>query len=252
MRVVCVDDEGAATLAGAVDSITYGTAANADYQMIDVDRGQSHVAFSIAHRGESLGRIELPVPGLHNARNATAAAVTAVSIGAPFDAAARALSRFGGVARRFEFRGEVNGITFIDDYAHLPTEVEAALSAARDGSWKRVVCVFQPHRYSRTAAVGAEFGGSFSAADHTVITEIYSSGEAPRPGVTSKLVVDAVLDEAPWSNVTWLPRLDDVATWLANSLRPGDLCLTLGAGDLTALPDVVIGRLELVASGGAA
>lgn len=243
--VVCADDPVAASLAGSATAVTYGTSAGADYRMTALQRSMPTVAFDLSHRGERLGRIELPTPGLHNARNAAAAAVTALTIGAPFEAAAEALGRFGGVARRFEFRGAVGGVSFIDDYAHLPGEVEAALDAARDGDqWDRIVCVFQPHRYSRTAAVGADFARSFTGADHLVVTEIYPAGEAPRPGVSSKIIVDAVLDARPQSSVTWLRSLDDAAEWLQRRLRPGDLCLTLGAGDLTALPDAVMERLR--------
>ncbi len=244
-RIVCADDPTAATLARSMKAVTYGTHADADYQMTAIDRSMPVVAFDLSHRGHELGRIELPTPGLHNARNAAAAAVTAMTVGAPFDAAVEALGRFGGVARRFEFRGAVNGVTFVDDYAHLPSEVAAALAAARDGDeWDRIVCVFQPHRYSRIAAVGADFAHSFTAADHLVVTEIYPSGESPRPGVSAKIVVDGVLDAHPRSSVTWLARLDEVASWLAPRLKPGDLCLTLGAGDLTTLPDMVMERLE--------
>lgn len=243
--VVCADDPVAAALARPASAVTYGTDAGADYRMTALQRSMPAVAFDLSHRGERLGRIELPTPGLHNARNAAAAAVAALTIGAPFEAAAEALGRFGGVARRFEFRGAAAGVSFIDDYAHLPGEVAAALDAARDGGqWDRIVCVFQPHRYSRTAAVGADFAHSFAAADHLVVTEIYAAGEAPRPGVSSKIIVDAVLDARPQSSVTWLPRLDDAAEWLQRRLRPGDLCLTLGAGDLTALPDAVMERLR--------
>ena len=171
--------------------------------------------------------------------------MAALTAGAPFEAAAEALSRFGGVARRFEFRGAAGGVAFVDDYAHLPGEVEAALDAARDGGeWDRIVCVFQPHRYSRTAALGADFARSFAGADQLVVTEIYAAGEAPRPGVSSKIIVDAVLDARPQSSVTWLPRLDDAVEWLQRRLRPGDLCLTLGAGDLTGVPDAVMERLQ--------
>ena len=212
--------------------------------MSDVSLRMPESAFDLYDGQTRLGRITLPTPGLHNARNAAAAVVAAVVAGAPFDDAARALARFGGVARRFEFRGDSAGVTFVDDYAHLPSEVAAALDAARTGQWRRVVCVFQPHRYSRVSSIGTDFAHSFTAADHLVLTGIYPSGEAPRPGVTSKIVLDAVLDAHPWSPVTWLPRLDEVADWLVGRLRPGDLCLTLGAGDLTAVPDVVIERLE--------
>lgn len=238
--VACADDEGSAALAKARGIVTYGTAADADYRMVEIEPRRSSIAFSVEHDGELLGRIDLPTPGMHNARNAAGAAAAALTIGVGFDAVARALARFGGVARRFEFRGEADGATFVDDYAHLPAEVSAAVGAARDGDWKRVVCVFQPHRYSRTAALWSEFGDAFTDADVVVVTDVYSAGETPRPGVSGKLIVDAVLDAHPRTNVVWLPRLDDVEQWLASRLSPGDLCLTLGAGDLTQVPDSVI------------
>ena len=243
-RIVCADDAGAARLGAAVGAVTYGTSRDADFRMVDVSLQMPMSAFDLFEGRTELGRIALPTPGLHNARNAAAAVVAAMAAGASFDDAARALARFGGVARRFEFRGDAAGVTFVDDYAHLPSEVAAALAAARTGDWRRVVCVFQPHRYSRIACVGADFAHSFVEADHVVLTEIYPSGEPPRPGVTSKIVLDAVLDSHPWSSVTWLPRLDEVADWLEDRLRPGDLCLTLGAGDLTSTPDVVMERLS--------
>ena len=241
--VVCADDPVAARLGSAAGAVTYGTDPDADFRMSDVSLQMPVSTFDLYNGQARLGRITLPTPGLHNARNAAAAVVTAMAAGASFDDAARALARFGGVARRFEFRGDVAGITFVDDYAHLPSEVAAALAAARTGDWRRVVCVFQPHRYSRIASIGADFAHSFADANHLVLTGIYPSGEAPRPGVTSKIVLDAVLDAHPWSSVTWLPRLDEVADWLVGRLRPGDLCLTLGAGDLTSVPDMVIERL---------
>ncbi len=241
-RVFCADDAGSAALAASVAGVTYGTADDADYRMVDVERHRAAVDFTLVHGGRELGRIHLPTPGLHNARNAAAAAVTGLLLGAPIDAAVRALARFGGVARRFEFRGEADGVVFVDDYAHLPTEVAAAVAAARDGDWGRVVCVFQPHRYSRTAALWQDFADAFTAADQLVITDVYSAGETPRPGVSGKLLVDAVLDAHPWANVAYMPRLDDVQAWLGARLRPGDLCLTLGAGDLTSIPDEVIAR----------
>jgi len=243
-RIYCADDPGAMQLARAVPGITYGTAEHADYRMVDIETGRASVTFTIRHDGTEVARVQLPTPGMHNARNATAALVAAITARGSAAAAASALARFGGVARRFEFRGEIDGVTFVDDYAHLPTEVEAALEAAADGGWERIVCVFQPHRYSRTAALWQDFANGFGRADVLLVTDIYPSGETPRPGITGKLIVDAVLEAHPWSNVGWMPRLDDAAGWLAHRLRPGDLCLTLGAGDLTGLPDQVIGRLE--------
>lgn len=245
--VACADDPGAAALAASVGAITYGESADADYRMTDVVKGRSSIGFTLEHAGEELGRIELPTAGLHNGLNAAAATVTALELGAPIDAAARALARFGGVARRFEFRGEAAGVTFIDDYAHLPSEVAAMVAAVQDGGWGRIICVFQPHRYSRTAALWKDFGDAFEGVDRLVLTDIYSAGETPRPGVTGKLLVDAVLDAHPWSDVAYMPRLDDVQAWLVGRLRPGDLCLTLGAGDLTGIADPVLERLRSAA-----
>jgi UDP-N-acetylmuramate--alanine ligase len=122
--------------------------------------------------------------------------------------------------------------------------VAAALAAARSGGWRRIVCCFQPHRYSRTEALGRTFAHSFGDADLLVVTELYPAGEAPRPGVSGKIVVDAVLDAHPWKHVAWMPTLDDVVSYLGTALRPGDLCLTLGAGDLTTIPPRVLALLE--------
>jgi UDP-N-acetylmuramate--alanine ligase len=131
--VVCADDPVAAQLGAACGASTYGLVETADYRMVDIERGRSHVRFTVVHAGDTLGAIDLPVPGLHNARNACAALVAGMAMGAPFAAAARALARYGGVARRFQFRGERSGVTFVDEYSHLPTEIAAALSAAAAG-----------------------------------------------------------------------------------------------------------------------
>ena len=235
-NVVCADDQLAAALGGT----TYGTSGGADYQMTELELGRSNVSFDVVHEGASLGRIHMPVPGLHNARNACAAVVMGLLLGASFDDAARALARYGGVARRFQFRGEREGVVFVDDYAHLPTEVQAALAAARDGGWRRIVCVFQPHRYSRTSGLWRDFASAFADADRLVVTDIYSAGEAPRPGVSGKLIVDAVLEAHPQTQVAYLPGRSDWAAYLRKVLRPGDLCITLGAGDLTTLPDELL------------
>jgi UDP-N-acetylmuramate--alanine ligase len=241
--VVCADDPVASTLGGT----TYGLTEGADYRMVDVVPGRASVHFGVEHEGQRLGEVTLPVPGLHNARNACGALVMALALGAPFDAGARALARYGGVARRFQFRGEHHGVTYVDDYAHLPTEVRAALAAARDGGWRRVVCVFQPHRFSRTAALWRDFADAFTGADLLVVTDIYASGEAPRPGVSGKLIVNAVLGAHPQSRVAYLPHRQNWAPYLRQVLRPGDLCLTLGAGDLTTLPDELLRDAAAVA-----
>jgi UDP-N-acetylmuramate--alanine ligase len=149
------------------------------------------------------------------------------------------------VARRFDFRGEHDGITFVDDYAHLPSEIAAVLEAAAtsgDG-WRRIVAVFQPNRYSRMAILSPEYRDAFDRADLAVITDIYASGEMPRPGVTGKLVVDAILDAHPWQRVAWMPRRAELIAFLAGELGPGDLCISMGCGDVASLPSEVLARV---------
>ena len=240
-RVVCADDEVAGRLAADTGAITYGTAADAEYRMEDVDGGRGGTRFTVVRAGAALGRVSIPVPGLYNARNACGALVAGLALGAPFDAAGRALGRYGGVARRFQFRGERDGVTFVDDYAHLPGEVRAALAAAAQGGWRRVVCVFQPHRFSRTASLWADFADAFVDADVLVVTDVYAQGEPPRPGVSGKLIVNAVLDRHPASLVAYIPNRPALAPYLRQALRAGDLCLALGAGDLPLLTDELLG-----------
>lgn len=245
-RVLCADDVEAAALAARLraDGVavhTYGTSEGADHRMVDVVTGRGGVSFALqSSDGRRIDGVHVPVPGLHNARNAAAALVLATALGADPEASVRAINRFAGVARRFEHRGEAGGVTFVDDYAHLPTEVAAAIAAARDGAWRRVVCVFQPHRFSRTESLWATFADAFVGVDLLAVTDVYPSGERPRPGVTGKLVVNAVLDAHPRTSVAYLPHRSDVVSYLRGVLRPGDLCLTLGAGDLTSLPDELL------------
>ena len=237
-RVVCADDEIAGALARSVTgAVTYGWADDADYRVHEHSSDRVGSRFTVVHHGTVLGAVDLPVPGRHNALNALGAVALAAEIGVPFDAIARGLGGFGGVARRFQFRGEIDGVTLIDDYAHLPSEVRAMLSAAREGGWRRVVAVFQPHRYSRTEKLWQDFADAFVDADTVVLTDIYAAGEAPRPGVSGRLLVHAVLDAHPSTSVTYLPRRADVVRHALDRARPGDLVLTLGAGDLTTVPD---------------
>jgi UDP-N-acetylmuramate--alanine ligase len=240
-RVVGGDDPEAARIGVATGADVVGTGPASTHRIVDLELARSSVSFGlVGPDGAVLGRLAVPVPGLHNAKNAAVATVAALAAGVTFAAAARALARFAGVARRFEFRGAARGVTFVDDYAHLPTEVRAALSAAGNGSWERVVAVFQPHRYSRTEALWAEFGQAFDAADLVVVTDVYGAGEAPVPGVSGELIADAILRHNPDQPVTYVSSRPDLRAVLGGILRPGDLCCTLGAGDLTSLPDELI------------
>jgi UDP-N-acetylmuramate--alanine ligase len=245
--VLCIDDPGAAALVPhANEPVTYGISAGAEYRLGAVEPEGSGVRFTLDHAptGESVEVVVPAAPGVHNAANAAGALAAAHRLGVPLAEGSAALAGFQGVARRFERRGEAKGVTVVDDYAHLPTEVAAALAAASTGGWRRIVAVFQPHRYSRTEALWRDFAHAFRDADLLAVTDVYAAGEAPRPGISGKLVVDAVLEADPWALVAWLPRLDDVLVWLRGVLRPGDLCLTLGAGDLTTLAPRILTMLE--------
>ena len=237
--VVCADDPIAMSLAPP-DATTFGFSEAAQLRICDFSTGRAHIAFHIERAGTTLGRFELPVPGEHNARNAAAAIAVAFRLGIPLDSAQRALARFAGVARRFEFRGEAGGITFVDDYAHLPGEITATLGAACQGGWSRVVAIFQPHRYSRVQQLAGAFGAAFEEADLVVVTDIYPAGEDPIPGITGKLIADAVSDFNPSASVSFVAQRRDLVETLKRELQPGDCCLTLGAGDLTGLPDELL------------
>lgn len=245
-KVLCLDDPICADLAQRHDVITYGTSPNADFVACNVRTDGGAATFDIEHRGGRLGSVALPLRGLHNVRNATAALAMAVTVGVDFEVAAAALAKFGGVARRFDVRGVDDGVTFVDDYAHLPGEIEAVLAAARgsgDG-WRRVVAVFQPNRFNRMAMMSDEYRDSFADADVVVLTEIYPSGTTPIPGVTGKLVVNAVLDAHPGTTMVWMPRRQDLVDYLARTLRAGDVCMSMGCGDVSTLPDEVQQRRE--------
>jgi UDP-N-acetylmuramate--alanine ligase len=237
-RVVGGDDPVAAEIGRATGADVVGTTPECTHRIVDLTLARSSISFGlVGPSGVDLGRLAVPVPGLHNAQNAAVATVASLAAGVPFTTAARALARFAGVARRFEFRGAVNGVTFVDDYAHLPSEVRAALAAARNGNWRRVVAVFQPHRYSRTQELWTEFGHAFGDADLAVVTDVYGAGEAPVPGISGQLVADAIRRSSPEMPVLYVSGRSDLRRTVGDLLEAGDLCCTLGAGDLTSLPD---------------
>jgi UDP-N-acetylmuramate--alanine ligase len=189
--------------------------------------------------------VELTVPGAHNAVNAAAALTVCRAIGADVAAAAAALRDFSGAGRRFERIGTTpEGADVVDDYAHHPTEVRATLEAARTLAPRRLVAVFQPHLYSRTRHHARDFGAALALADLAVVTEVYPARERAEdwPGVSGRLVAEAVADASGGRRVAWLPRLDDAERFLRAELREGDLLLTLGAGDIDALGRRLAGR----------
>lgn len=241
-RVVCADDPTAVAVGARVGAVGYGTVEGAAYRIDQLDLGPAGSRFELVHPGGRV-TVEVAAPGLHNALDAAGALALAGELGVDLRVAAPGLAGFTGAARRFERRGAAGGVEFVDDYAHLPTEVRAALAAGRSGGWGRVVAVFQPHRYSRTEALWGDFATAFDDADLLVLTDIYPAGEAPRPGVTGELLVEAVRSARPDLDLRWCATLDDVVRTLCDELRAGDLCMTIGAGDVTTIADRVITQL---------
>jgi UDP-N-acetylmuramate--alanine ligase len=241
--VLPVDDEVLRDYApsSGVSRVAFGP--GGDIEARNVEPHESGMSFTLVH-GEAASPVALRVPGRHNVTNALAAAAACLQVGLSIESVARGLGDYRGVERRFQIRGEIDGVTIIDDYAHHPTEVLATLEAARGGAYKRVIAVFQPHRYSRTQALHRDFGGSFGDADRIVITDVYGAGEQPVPGVTGKLISDAVCAHLPGRAVAYLPHRGELVAYLRASSRPGDALLTLGAGDISALGEELLRAAE--------
>ena len=242
--VVCIDDAGAmkSLAAASVEATTYGTdpAASFRLEVVSPGPGGSKGVVS-APSGEV--RLVLRVDGAHNLENATGALAAAALVGVPPDVAADALSSFGGVKRRFERRGIARGAQFYDDYGHIPAELEVTLQVARRTGPRRLVAVFQPHRYSRTQALWRELGASLVEADVIVVTDVYGAEQDPIPGVTGHLVVDGVRLADPSKRVEYLPHRADVVAFLDEEVRPGDLVVTMGCGDVWTLGDAAMVRI---------
>ena len=243
-KVLCRDDPACAELATRHEVISYGLSEGSDVRAVNVRSGGGSFSFSVEQAGERLGEVRLPLRGVHNVVNATGAIAMAGCLGVPFDACVSALGRFGGVARRFEIRGVDGGATFVDTYAHLPTEIAADIAAARDSGdgWRRVIVAFQPNRFNRIAEMWSEYADAFVGADVVVLTDIYPSGTTPMPGITGRLIVNAVLDAHPRARVVWLPRRDDMVSFLAGEVGPGDVCISMGCGDIATLPEEILAR----------
>lgn len=241
--VVCADDPRLVELARAkarASVVTYGSAEDADVRCDGLATDGLGHRFTVTLRGSETVKVRLAVPGVHNVVNATGVLAAVWSLGLDVVAASDALAKFTGVRRRFERVGEVAGVVVVDDYGHHPTEVKATLAAAKAAGFGRVWVVFQPHRYTRTHVLGTEFGGAFSDADHVVLMDVYSAGETPIPGVSGKTVLDALLHAAPRSQVAYFPHRHDVGRYVCERVRPGDLVMTMGAGDVTTISGEIL------------
>ena len=243
--IIGIDDPGVASLGPRIGraTVTFGTGPSADWSGEVLERGSGGQRVLVRRAGDPVGEMTLGVPGTHNVRNALAALAASALAGVDFSAAAEELASFGGVQRRFQLRGNVDGVTVIDDYAHHPTEIRATLEAAREGGWRRMIAVFQPHRYTRTLHLGHELGAALAGADLAVVTDVYGAGEEPIPGVAGKAVVDGLLAARPRARVAYLPRPGEVAAFVSRRVEPGDLVLTIGAGDVTMLADEILHAL---------
>ncbi|SEM03926.1 UDP-N-acetylmuramate--L-alanine ligase [Blastococcus sp. DSM 46786] len=250
--VLCADDPGAARLAGVPGPArvrTYGTAEDADLRMLDLEVGREHTAYTAVLDGTEVGRVQIRVPGEHMARNSAAALLAGLELGLPARGLVDGLARFGGVHRRFELKGTAGGVRVYDDYAHHPTEVAAQLRAARavagDG---RLVVAFQPHLYSRTQEFAEGFGAALGLADEVVVMDVYGAREDPVPGVTGAMVADAV--PLPAEHVRFEPSWSAAGPALAARARPGDLVMTMGAGDVSMVGPEVLDALRAGEPGG--
>ena len=251
MVVACNDNEDLRRVLPAVRRriVTYGTHEGSDFLITNMQCGavgESHMAsstFHVQYQGRSLGEFQLHVPGEHNVRNATAAIAVGFGLDVPSGQIREGLANFTGVDRRFQFKGRVNGITVIDDYGHHPTEIRATLSAARQCRYRRIHVIFQPHRYTRTQLLLDEFSGAFNDADSVSVLGIYAASETPIPGVTGEYLAERIVKDGK-RHARYVASFADAAELATKSAQPGDLVLTLGAGNVSQLGLMVLEHLE--------
>jgi UDP-N-acetylmuramate--alanine ligase len=245
--VGCGDDAGVARIlprltGGAERVLTYGLSAGSMLRAENVRAHGNGSSFLVRDRGRALGEVHLEVPGLHNVRNSLAAIAVALRLGVRWTDIVAGFASFHGVDRRFQRIGEVGGVQVVDDYAHHPTEIEATLEAARSAApGRRIVAIFQPHLFSRTRDFAPQFGQALARADLVVLTGIYPAREKPIPGVTSELIVESARQAGV--EVVFVPERAEVVESVAALLKQGDLCITLGAGDLDRAARELVERL---------
>ncbi len=243
--VVCLEDPRVREVFPRLERrvITYAAAEEADYRLADL-RGHDDfsTSFDVLEKGFLLGRARLRMPGRHNALNALAAVAVGRELGMETRAIFEALEAFEGVSRRFEVKGEEAGVLVVDDYGHHPNEIRAVLRAAREHGGRRVVALFQPHRFTRTRDLGEEFAGCFADADLVFLTAIYAAGEDPIEGVSAEAVAEAVRSGGHRA-CRYVPGLEDLPEAVRGELRSGDVVITLGAGDIHKAGEALLSLL---------
>lgn len=243
--ILCWDEGSLRAIAPKIEKriITYGLNPSANLQAQNIDFHQNRSGFEVIFKGEKLGSLRLQLPGIHNVRNSLAAVALGMELGISFPKIKRALEGFEGVLRRFEIKADINGIMVVDDYAHHPTEIEVTLKGARKGWGRRIVAVFQPHLYTRTRDFYREFGRALLTADALIITDVYPAREEPIPGVTGELIAQAARNSGH-KEVYYLPDKRKIADLLLNIVKPRDMVITMGAGDIWRIGEEFIQRLR--------
>jgi UDP-N-acetylmuramate--alanine ligase len=241
VSVLCLDNVNVRSLLPQVRKrvITYGTTDDCDYVARDLCVIGMETLCEVVRRGALLGTLRLRLPGRHHALNAIAAIAVAEQLGVPFETAREALTDFGGIHRRFELCGEAGGVMVISDYGHHPTEIRATLAAAREGFGRRLVVLFQPHRYTRTRDLFGEFLDAFDAADRLVLTDIYPAGEDPVDGLNGEVLYWA-LKRRGHLDVSYVPRCEDLVAAVRPMLQVGDIVVVLGAGNIHGVAEELV------------
>jgi len=245
LAVLCLDHPDVQDLLPQIQRrhVTYGLSPQADYFARAVEFEGTSVRFTAYRRGESLGQFQVRMPGVHNVLNTLAAIAVADELAVPFDILRESLASFHGVARRFTVTANINGVTLVDDYGHHPAEVRATLAAARKAYAGRVVVVFQPHRYTRTQSLFEEFTKAFNDCDLLVVIPVYPAGEKPIEGATGDRLAEAITVHGHHA-VHYLDNLSAVTEFLVPEVRPGDVVIALGAGDVNKVLKLIQERLE--------
>jgi UDP-N-acetylmuramate--alanine ligase len=246
MSALCLDNPGVQAILPNLTKrfTTFGVSSQAIYRARNVRPDGLNTRFMAWRHASELGEVVLPMPGNHNVLNALGVLAISDFMGIPFETYVKAIAQFEGVARRFTVRGEVGGVTVVDDFGHHPAEVKATLNGARSSfPGRRIIAAFQPHRYTRTRDQLTEFPRAFHDADKVVMCDIAAAGEKPIEGVTSEAVV-RLAREAGHKDITYVPKREDLAAWLDQHAKPGDLVITLGAGNIQLTCNEVIALLE--------
>jgi len=244
LAVLCLDQENVQSLIPRLKKrfTTYGLSSQADFQAKDMSFDGPHSSFDLVHKGKRMGRFTVRMPGIHNVYNVLATVATAFELGLDFKTVQGALAGFSGIQRRFEMKAEVGNILVFDDYGHHPTEIKATLRAAKAGWRRRIVALFQPHRYTRTKALFDDFLTAFYEADVLVITDIYPAGEEEIGGVHARRLFEGIREHGH-KDVRYISDRQEIIQYLPTVITPGDLVITLGAGDIYRVGEDLIEEL---------